>query len=380
MEATWNSTKMLALIGGEPTLVITPADFLCGAENASETDTFSNVVATTCAGMIISNTLNVMNIYPCKHKRSASIADDSADGHPNTAADDIYSGDWKITGKITLADASVYDFEVSGKYFASVNPPNISISRLSAVLGSGSSSLGGNSTASQINPYSPYKPNKAAPHGFGEFIKYAHSAINSLYARMIVGDSINFSYNKSSVAVCYYIVKMPVYDAAFNTVNVCDVHSVSMASLSYRRGVVSVARYTGSKTLKIVANGINIYLRQVTGIVEQPPYSITSSVIYDNGGNSYTYRISYSLTGGGNVVYVRFRTTYMNSLTYVVAGTTAWSQPVGAGMETSNSYVDVNVLHGMPNGEYTAKSIECCVYADAGCTILVHSYTWDWTL
>lgn len=378
MEATWNSVKRLALIGGEATLVVTPADFLCGGENASETDTFSGITATPCAGIIVSNTGNTISVYPCKHKRSTSIADDAANGHYNTATDDIYSGDWKVTGTITRAGAGVYNFDVNGKYFASINPPNISISRLAAVLGSGSNTLGGNSTASQINPFSFYKPNKVAPHGFGEFIKYAHSAINSLYATMIVGDSINFSYNKSSVDIKYYLLKMAVYDAAFNTVNICDLQSVSMANVSYKQGVVTIARYTGGKSLKIVANGVNIYLRQVTGIVEQPPYSITSSIIYNNGGNSYTYRISYTLTGGGDVVYVRFRTTYMSSITYVIAGTTAWSQPVGAGIETSKTFVDLSVIHGMPNGDYMAKSIECCVYVDAACTILVHSYTWTY--
>lgn len=181
-EARIKNTVKAYLVAGE-SMTLKPGDFDLYnggvadtvARVGDETLSFESALTSYYPISISANNAVQCVVSAFKHTRSTSTADDAAGANANTYVQDLSDPVIvRFTGNLVHPTAGSYYFDFDIVYYAAINTPNISISRLSAVLGSGSNTTSGNSTAAQINAYSPYKPDKAVPHRLGEFIGYAH--------------------------------------------------------------------------------------------------------------------------------------------------------------------------------------------------------------
>lgn len=207
-EAKIKNTVRAYLIAGD-SITIKPSDFNLYSNNVADTIarvgdevlSFENALTSYYPISISANNAVQCDVTAFKHTRSTSIADDLQGGNANTYVQDLSDPVIvRFTGNLVHPTGGSYYFDFDIVYYPAINTPNISISRLSAVLSSGSNTVGGNSTAAGINPYSPYKPDKAAPHRLGEFIGYAPRIDGNVKVKpnmpltVIVNEATNLDY------------------------------------------------------------------------------------------------------------------------------------------------------------------------------------------
>lgn len=118
-----------------------------------------------------------------KHRRSNNKAEDDAGTYYNTWTDDIMAEYFMFHIRVQIAGIwydNIGEHVNTGHYFAAINPPNISISRLSNVQNVPVYNLRDIEINSVLNPYASHKPDDATPNSMGEWIGYAKSQKGNL--------------------------------------------------------------------------------------------------------------------------------------------------------------------------------------------------------
>ena len=151
-----------------------PSDFNYYIDNVPASPSISHIETAgsqKCHVIVNGNTCTIRGYAQIN---STTEAEDLAATYPNTWEDDIKTGSFSFGIKIYDYDGNYYTCLYAGYYYAAVNPPNISISRINRILALSSNDLYTLLSSSNINRYSPYKPSGTPPYSMADMIRYCH--------------------------------------------------------------------------------------------------------------------------------------------------------------------------------------------------------------
>ena len=288
--AKLNDSVNIVLIAGDEPIYLSPSSFTLyndytsiGVGQVGDVVTLDSLPPSLLG--VEFNGTESLRVTPYKHVRSTSLSDDEANGHANSYDDDLAApSEVRITGYV-LHSGNHYVFNFDLYYYPAINKPNISLSRVGGILGSGSNTVSGNSTAAQINKYSKYKPDKAAPHGMGEFIKYAHKLDGNVKLVGIPTNQITIPWEFAGDG--YYVplkvVKMPIADSGLDIANVVlacgtEVDNISLSGVYTKSLVKYIKEATKNVALKIWNGSQYVTLQQcvIPIVQEAKPFTLNS--------------------------------------------------------------------------------------------------------
>lgn len=319
-QAKLKSTVNRILVAGS-TVGLTANDFDLYVDGIISTairggETFSGVSGT--APIFATATTTAITLYVSKHTRSTSQADDENSLHWNTAEDDLGNVlQLRLSGTLTHPTEGAFSIAENLYYCPALYPPNISISRMDAVLKNASTCYSGVFGNAQINEFSPSKPDKLTPYKASELIgyspRYAPVILKYLYDAYHIdegGTSVAFDvdYIANNVNSSSGISNVKL-TATRQQDSVVTVFQVSTPSLK-AEGTISCTLQAGNYTVvaSFVLNGVP-YTLSTTGVtVYAAVANITSLIV--SSYSAITGSMSLTATATAGKSYSIYCTTY----------------------------------------------------------------------
>lgn len=279
-------------------------------------ETFSGVAGT--APIFAESTTTVITLHAAKHVRSISYADDLAAAHWNTSDDDLSEVlQLRLSGTLTHPTEGAFSIAENLYYCPALYPPNISISRMAAVLKNASTSYSGIFGNAQINEFSPSKPDKLTPYRASEMIGYsprfAPVMLKYLYAGYHIDEGgtaaafdVDYIANNVNSSSGISNVKLTATRQQDSAVSVFQISTPSLKA----EGTISCTLQAGNYTVvaSFVLNGVP-YTLSTTGVtVYAAVANITSLIV--SSYSAITGRMSLTATATAGKSYSIYCTTY----------------------------------------------------------------------